>query len=163
MSQETPKPAGAPAVLRQDGPHRVTVAPGAHSALAPSAGVGTKRLRPAVGAAPLPRLDSNDAQATAALDGRRRSPRDSSSTEIRRLPGTAAVKGRFAPGQEETLSPAPRPSTAALEARLASLARLNQETSATVTAFEQQIKTPLQDPTAPATGRLRGLFRRSSP
>lgn len=169
---DTPEP-NTPGVLRQEGPHRVKVAPGANSALAPSVGVGTKRLRPAVGAAPTPVPMGEGAAPHLAANLRLRNPAGASTTEVQRLPGRAPVHGRFAPG-EEPAEPRVRPAEpSALELRLAALAELNARTSRSVTAFEGQVTeltgqaTALQSapdastPQAPSRS-LRTLFKRRS-
>ncbi len=163
MSEDKASPAAAPAVLRQEGPHRVTVSAGSNSALSSSVGVGTKRLRPAIGAAPPPGLD---AQALAALlppTLGRRGVRESSSTEVRREAGRAPVNGRFAPGQLDQGAARRDQSTAELDARMAALAQFNQHTSKAVTALERQIsdRQPQEPPQGPS--KRRGLFKRSSP
>lgn len=164
---------GAPGVLRQEGPHRVKVAPGSQSALAPSVGVGTKRLRPAVGAAPVPvPMGEGDAPHLSPLLKQRQGT-GASTTEVRRLPGRAAVNGRFAPGAEPA-QPRVRPAEpSALEQRLAALAELNSKTSRSVTAFEGQVTAltgpaigvpsaaDAQTPDAPKRS-LRTLFTRRS-
>ncbi|NBQ91759.1 MAG: hypothetical protein EBS47_07655 [Betaproteobacteria bacterium] len=163
---ETTDP-GKPAVLRQEGPHRVKVAPGSQSALAPSVSLGTQRLPPAVGSAPA-------AQARGEVTAERRSatlrqqPRAaaSSSTEVRHLPGRAAINGRFAPGAEAS-GTAELADTNALEQRLSALAELNSTTSKTVTAFESRVGSlgePVSAPvgagnTAPVNTK-RSLFKR---
>lgn len=66
--------AAAPAVLRHEGPLRVSVPEGGSSALSPGAVVGTGRLRPAVGPVP-PALAAAASAVGALVPGRRlRSP-----------------------------------------------------------------------------------------
>ena len=162
MSEDKSESVAAPAVLRQEGPHRVTVSAGSNSALSSSVGVGTKRLRPAIGAAPPPGLD---AQALAALlppTLGRQALRESSSTEVRREAGRAPVNGRFAPGQRDQDTAPRNQSTAELEARLAALAQFNQHTSTAVTALERQMSESQPEEPLQGQPKRRGLFKRSS-
>jgi hypothetical protein len=173
---ETSEPQGKPGIIRQEGPHRVQVAPGSHSARAPSVGVGSKRLRPAIGAAPLPDAFVEGAEAVATGMRRQVQGGASSTTEIRRIPGRSPVNSRFAPGNESTVaSTAAAPS--ALEKRLTALAELNAQTSKTVTSFEREVSsqnpdtvqpikpTAAADPAAAGAGHepgtaIRSLFKR---
>lgn len=171
MSTDT-EPDSQPSVLRQEGPHRVKVAPGSQSALAPSVGLGTGRLRPAVGAdtdaAPIPGAAPKIDSPTLG----RRSPVRGSVTEVRHLPGPAAVRGRFAPQANPRSTPPSQSGPSDLERRLSALAALNARTSADITAFERSISVPASDgttdesnATAPAvepTKGLRSLFKRRS-
>ena len=170
------EPQGKPGIVRQEGPHRVQVAPGSHSALAPSVGVGSKRLRPAIGAAPLPGAFVEGAEEVGTSMRRRVQGNDGSTTEIRRLPGRAPVNSRFAPGNESKVaSTVAAPS--ALEKRLTALAELNAQTSKTVTSFEREVSsqnpdtvqpiksTAAADPAAAGAGHepgtsIRSLFKR---
>lgn len=171
MSDAKPESPPAPAMLRQEGPHKVTVAPGGHSALSSNVGLGTKRLRPAVGAAPVPTPLSSDGPGLSPASLRTRGPASGGSvTEVRRLPGRAPVSGRFLPGQAEPSS-APRDDrAAALEKRLAALAEFNARTSRTVTALEREVNPPaveaMANPDNPPTEQepagLRRLFTRRS-
>jgi hypothetical protein len=110
---ETSEPQGKPGIVRQEGPHRVQVAPGSHSALAPSVGVGSKRLRPAIGAAPLPDAFVEGAEAVGIGMRRHVQGGASSTTEIRRIPGRSPVNSRFAPGNDSTVATSLAPPFAA--------------------------------------------------
>jgi hypothetical protein len=162
MNDDKVESTAAPAVLRQEGPHRVTVSAGSNSALSSSVGVGTKRLRPAIGAAPPPGLDAQALSALLPPTLGRRSGRESSRTEVRREAGRKPVDGRFAPGQADPVSSARDQSAAELEARLAALAQFNQHTSKAVTALEVQMSESQPEQPPQGTPPRRGLFKRSS-
>jgi len=160
-----PSDHGAPGIIRQEGPHRVNVAPGSHAAMAPSgAEQGGKRLRPALGAAPLP-TQADQGTAHDMEDTLRKRPgAGGSTTEIQHLPDRVAVNGRFAPGEASPAPAAPRAAPNALEQRMAALAELNSKTSRTVTAFESEV-TPVAGTAAghaPAPRRFSFFKRRSS-
>lgn len=147
MSEQA-EPQGKPGVIRQEGPHRVQVAPGSHSALAPSVGVGSKRLRPAIGAAPQPGAGFTGSEPDATSLKRHMAGSMGSTTEIRRTPGRTPVNGRFAPGD----APNAASSTAApsaLDLRLMALSELNAHTSKTVTSFEREVSSQSLDTGAP--------------
>jgi hypothetical protein len=161
--------AGKPAVLRQDGPHRVTVAPGAHSALSPTVGPSGPRLRPAAGAGTsqgpggsvVPLRPSANLRSRAADAG-------SSGTTVQRVAGRASSRGGTLPegGVGRAASAA---AVSALDVRLSALAELNSKTSKTVTAFEgdvgfQDEPTRLSGGPAPPEPQMapRSLFKRRS-
>lgn len=137
MSEPSEAPA-SPGVIRQEGPHRVQVAPGSHSALAPSVGVGTKRLRPAIGAAPLPGAFVDGTQGSGSAMRRQADGAVGSTTEIQRTPGRTPINSRFAPIKEATASSA-KAAPSALDLRLTALAELNAKTSKAVTSFEHEV------------------------
>jgi hypothetical protein len=162
MSEDKVESPATPTVLRQEGPHRVKVAAGSNSALSSSVGVGTKRLRPAIGAAPPRGLD---AQALAALlppTLRGRGSRESSSTEVRREAGRGPVGGASAAADPRDGAGPRDQSTAELEARLAALAQFNQKTSKAVTALEHQISATKPEEPLHGQPERRGFFKRSS-
>lgn len=165
---DQPSDTAGPAVLRQEGPHRVKVAPGSQSALSTSVGLGTKRLRPAVGAVPMPDAAASAAAELGQAQLRSRAAGQGSTTEVRRLPGRAPVNSRFTPGQADAV-PESRMATDALERRLSALAELNSKTSRSVTSLERLVLPPQGDEAAPPAGDAsaqppakRGLFNRRS-
>lgn len=170
MSDATPS--AKPGVLRQEGPHRVTVAPGATSALAPSVGPAAPRLRPAVGAQrPAVPAGSEPAPAREAGLRQRAAGVSDSVTEVRRLPGRSAIHGAFAPeGNGSRLGQSSAAATA-LEQRLSALAELNSNTTKTVTAFEVrvgQVERPSTSAAQPGEQvsqdkPKRSLFKRRTP
>ena len=169
MSDATPS--AKPAVLRQEGPHRVTVAPGATSALAPSVGPAAPRLRPAVGAQrPAVPAGGEPAQAREAGLRQRAAAVSGSVTEVRRLPGRSAIHGAFAPEGKEPRSGQPSAAASALEQRLSALAELNSNTTKTVTTFELGVGQVERSSSAAQTREdtspdkpKRSLFKRRTP
>ncbi len=174
MNDSTRSSPPAPAMLRQEGPHKVTVAPGGHSALSPQVGLGTKRLRPAVGAVPIPGAVLPDLPAATLRGGR--VGEGTSVTEVRRLPGPRVPQGRWAAGVPDSDASERAAQADALAQRLSALAELNVRTAKGVTALEREAGLGLDsvasalpdespndasDPPKP-TG-LRRLFNRRSP
>lgn len=140
---------GKPAVLRQEGPHRVTVAPGAHSALSSSPGPSGPRLRPAVGAASPQAPEGGAAPMRQAASLRQRSGAGAAAvTEVRhiagRTPGTAGPHS-----ETDAERAAASAALSALEQRLSALAELNFKTSKTVTSFEGDVGFHAQPTPAP--------------
>lgn len=169
MSDATPS--GKPGVLRQEGPHRVTVAPGATSALAPSVGPAAPRLRPAVGAL-RPAVPAGDESASAREGSlRQRAAGVSGSvTQVQRLPGRSAIHGAFAPEGNGSSSGQPSAAASALEQRLSALAELNSNTTKTVTTFELGVGQVERSSSSAQTGEhtspdkpKRSLFKRRTP
>lgn len=165
---DKPSDAAGPALVRQEGPHRVKVAPGSQSALSTGVGLGTPRLRPAVGAVPMPDVGASSPTGLGQAMLRPRAAGQAPVTEVRRLPGRAPVHGRFAPGEADA-TPDPRQATDALERRLSALAELNSKTSRSVTTLERSVLPPTEEKAAPPAGEpptqppvKRGLFNRRS-
>jgi len=165
-----PSNPGKPGVLRQEVPHRVSVAPGATSALAPSAGPAGPRLRSAAGHSPssVPGADAAPQRQQASLR-RRADVSDGSSTEVRHLAGRKAVNAVFTPKQESLGALHAPAATSAIEQRLSALADLNSNTLKTVTAFEGRVgpqdqpssAADVAEQTAPEKAP-RSLFKRRS-
>lgn len=134
------KPAGAePAVLRHEGAHRVTVAPGAHSALSSPPPVSGPRLRPAAGPIPTSLLarkspSSTDGGGSGAIHAA--APVSKTFTQPRTAQRGAQVR-RWLPPELTTQAPE---SNSELQARLDRLAKANAETSHDVSALERDIK-----------------------
>lgn len=157
-----------PGLIRQEGPHRVKVAPGSQSALAPSVGLSKPGLRPAVGQAASP-VAAGVHHTLPSAGLRHRQGGGASVTEVRRMPGRTPISGRFAPGQVAPSS-APEPAQpSAWDQRLAALAELNARTLSAVQSFEAEVKPaePVQPAASPARDvssahRLRNLFKRRS-
>lgn len=139
MSDGPAEAAPAPAVIRQEGPHRVSVAPGATSAFAKPAPLDETRLRteaPAVDLRTVPSDDSLDGMGVAAL--RSRSARKPApSTTVRHQIGPDGSWQR----QPEPASERQRREAAAqaLQERLNRLSTLNAETSRRVSAAESAV------------------------
>ena len=160
---------GKPAVLRQEGPHRVAVAPGAHSALSPTANLNGPRIRPAAGAASSQALVGSGASMRRAASLRQGAGAGAGSvTEVRHMAGRTPAQG---PGHSENSAARAAASAAhsALEQRLSALAELNSKTAKTVSSFEGDVGFQAQ-PT-PTPGGLeppllqkatRSLFKRKS-
>lgn len=139
MSEGTAEAAPAPAMIRQEGPHRVSVAPGATSAYAKPAPLDENRLRTeptGVDRRSVP-SDGTGPGAPAARLRTRGAGDAASSTSVRHQIGPDGAWQR----QPEPPSERQRRESAAqaLQERLNRLAALNAETSRRVAAAESTV------------------------
>lgn len=134
--------AGAPAVLRHEGPMKVTLPEGGHSALSSAANLGSGRLRPAVGPVP-PALVAGAEAAGLGFAGRRlRSPlAPTAGSGVTRTPAPARPRFVFTPDAAGPDAAELARSTAELERRLNRLAQSNLEVSRQVTSLEAELQT----------------------
>lgn len=154
-----------PAVIRQDGPHRVSVSQGTQSALSGSGSLSNQRLP----------FGAVEARAEVALgDGRPAQGRAGVAPSLHRRDAASSVTVRLAEPTHSAPRPAPqedertaqerRRVADALEARLGALSKLNAETSHRVVTIEAQLAPPAPSPATPSAPQpARFTFRRSKP
>lgn len=146
MAAPDDQPKEKPAVLRHEGAHRVSVAPGAHSALSP-APVGTaSRLRPAVGPIPasLRRIAGESGEGTAIQrDGH---PRGATQASVNRTARRDPARNPWRPALDAVPGSLSAGDPGEWQRRLDQLAQANAETSRKVTALEHELKSADQPP-----------------
>lgn len=135
-----PTPGPAPGLLRHEGAHRVTVAPGAHSALSSAPPTSGPRLRPKPGPIPASLRSGPPSPSGAATDTtvHRGTPVPDSRTAVDRTARRQTQHARWLPELGEPR--AADQSASDLQERLDRLAKANAETSHKVVALERELK-----------------------
>lgn len=139
-------PAAAPAVLRHSGAHKVSVAPGSHSAMSSSPPVAGPRMRASTGPVPASlRVRPAAPVATTTVVRSGTPPAAPAPTAVVRLARAKALLARLLP--EIGQPPGADDSSATdLQRRLERLAQGNADVSRQVSALERDIKTAALPP-----------------